>query len=131
MTRLHRTLALAATLALGLPVAAAAQGSGFTVDEALATRGKAVWTKSGCVGCHAFGKRGAGPDLAGVEHRRSTEWLQRWLKDTKQMLESDSVAQALLAESKGVKMPQFKLTDPEIDALIHYMARESGKRAGK
>jgi len=111
---MNRTLALAAALALGLPVAVVAQGSGFTVDEALATRGKTVWAQRGCAGCHGFGKRGAGPDLAGVEQRRSTEWLQRWLKDTKQMLESDSIAQALLAESKGVKMPQFKLPDPDI-----------------
>lgn len=128
MTRLNRTLALAATLAVGLPAAAAAQGSSITVDEALASRGKTVWTQRGCAGCHSFGKRGAGPDLVGVDHRRSKEWLQRWLKETTQMLETDSVAQALVVEYKGVKMPQFKLPDADIEALIHYMARESGKK---
>ena len=129
MTRLNRTLALAVTLALGLPLVAAAQGSGFTVDEALATRGKAVWTQRGCVSCHTFGKRGAGPDLVGVERRRSTEWLKRWLTETTQMLESDSIGQALLVEYKGVKMPQFKLPEGDVDALIHYMAKESGKKS--
>lgn len=129
MNRLNRTLAIAATLALGLPIAAAAQGGGFTVDDALANKGKTLWTQRGCTSCHIFGKVGAGPDLVGVERRRSAEWLQRWLKDTKAMLETDSVAIALLAEFKGVKMPQFKLTDPEIDALVHYMVRESGKKS--
>jgi hypothetical protein len=33
----------------------------------------------------------------------------------------------MLAEAKGVKMPNVKLTDREIDALIHYMAQESEK----
>ena len=129
MNHLNRTLALAATLAFGVPVAVAAQGSSFTVDETQASKGKSLWTARGCTGCHSFGKRGAGPDLVGVEQRRSLEWLQHWLKDTKGMLESDSAAKALLEEYKGVKMPQFKLTDAEIDALIHYMAKESAKKS--
>ena len=123
------TLALAATFAIGLPATAAAQDSPFAVDEALATRGKAVWSKNGCAGCHGFGKKMAGPDLAGVHERRSLDWLRRWLQDTKAMLESDSIARALLAQAKGAKMPQFKLTEPDVDALVHYMAQETAKRA--
>jgi hypothetical protein len=46
------------------------------------------------------------------------------------MLASDTLAQRLLAEAKGVKMPNVKLQDREIDALIHYMAQESGKQRG-
>src|SRR5688572_27723857 len=129
MTRLNRSLVLAVTLGLGLPVIAAAQGSGFAVDNALAARGKTAWGKYGCVSCHSFGKRGAGPDIVGVERRRSTEWLHRWLKDTRQMLETDSTAKAMLVEYKGVKMPQFKLTDEDINGLIHYMAQESAKKS--
>ena len=129
MTRLNRSLVLAVALGLGLPAIAAAQGSGFTVDNALAARGKTAWGKYSCVTCHSFGKRGAGPDLVGVEQRRSTEWLQHWLKETRQMLETDSTAKAMLVEYKGVKMPQFKLTDEDINGLIHYMAQESAKKS--
>ena len=129
MTRLNRSLVLAIALGLGLPVVAAAQGSGFTVDNALAANGKKAWAKYGCVSCHAFGKRGAGPDLVGVEQRRSAEWLHSWLKETRQMLETDSTAKALLVEYKGVKMPQFKLTDEDINGLIHYIAQESAKKS--
>lgn len=130
MNRLTKSaLALAAAFAVGPPVTAVAQEGAFAVDEALATRGKAIWSKNGCAGCHGFGKKMAGPDLAGVHERRSPEWLRRWLKDTKAMLESDSLARVLLAESKGAKMPQFKLTDPDVDALVHYMAQETAKRA--
>jgi hypothetical protein len=46
------------------------------------------------------------------------------------MLQSDSISQAMLAEAKGVKMPNVKLTEREIDGLIHYMAQESAKKKG-
>lgn len=128
MTHLTKaTLALIASVALGLP-AAAAQGGGFTVDPALATKGMALWKKHGCVACHGFGRVLAGPDLAGVHERRSHEWIQQWMKNTTAMLQSDSTAMALLAAAKGVKMPQFKITEADVDALIHYMAQETMKR---
>jgi cytochrome c551/c552 len=127
----HSALALAAALAISLPATTAAQGSAFAVDEALATRGKAVWNKNGCSGCHGIGKKMAGPDLANISERRSQEWLHQWMKNTKQMLESDSIAKALLAEWKGMKMPQFKLTDEDVDALLHYIAKESQKVGAK
>jgi hypothetical protein len=36
----------------------------------------------------------------------------------------------MLAEAKGVKMPNEKLQDQEIEALIHYKAQESAKVRG-
>jgi len=42
------------------------------------------------------------------------------------MLESDATAKQLLAEAKGVKMPNLHLTDLEIDALIAYINQRSG-----
>ena len=44
------------------------------------------------------------------------------------MLTSDSLAMAMLAEYKNVKMPNMKLTDADIDALIHYIADETAKK---
>jgi cytochrome c1 len=44
------------------------------------------------------------------------------------MLESDSIAQAMLAEFQNVKMPNLKLSDAEVEALIHYMQQESEKK---
>ena len=96
-------------------------------DPALASRGKTLWAKTGCTGCHGIGKKMAGPDLAHVDSRRSAAWLREWMKNTTQMLTSDTIAKRLLAEAKGVKMPQFKLTDTEIDAVFAYIAQESKK----
>jgi len=105
-----------------------ARAQSMTVDENLAKRGKSLWLAKGCDGCHSIGKgRRAGPDLLGVTERRDMAWLKRWLKNPTDMLASDTAAQAMLAESKGVKMPNLKLSDPDIDALINYVASESQK----
>jgi hypothetical protein len=62
-----------------------------------------------------------------VTERRNLDWLRRWLKNTNEMLESDSTAKAMLAEYNGVRMPGQKLSDQDVDALIHYIAREQQK----
>ena len=130
MTHLSKALlGMAAVAVLAMPSSLA--GQGMQADAARAANGLKLWKKHGCVGCHAIGKRLAGPDLAGVSERRSSEWLHRWMKDTKAMLEMDSTAKAMMAESKGARMPQFRLTDSDIDDLLHYIAQETAKkRAG-
>lgn len=133
MTRTFRlTVAAGAVALLGaLPLSLAlGQGSGFTVDATLATQGKKVYANK-CSTCHTIGGgRRAGPDLVGVVERRDHTWLKNWLKDPTTMLQNDSLAMALLAEAKGVKMPNMKLADRDIDALIHYMAQETAKKQG-
>jgi cbb3-type cytochrome oxidase cytochrome c subunit len=69
----------------------------------------------------------AGPDLAGVTDRREAEWLKKWLKNPDELLGSDPLAQEMLKEYKGVKMPNMKLKDDEIEALMHYMGSVKAK----
>jgi len=129
-------------LVLGLAVAApayaqaqekAADGdaASFTVDAAKAKAGSKVFAAKACVGCHTVGKgRLAGPDLAGVLDRRSETWVRTWLKDPTPMFASDETAQALLKEYSNVKMPNMKLTEEQIDQLLHYIV-EAGSKAKK
>jgi cytochrome c2 len=102
-------------------------------DAAAAKKGQKLYQARGCGGCHTVGKgKSAGPDLAGITDRRSADWLKSWLKDPTAMLGSDPVAQEMLKEYKGVKMPNLKLKDDEIEGLLHYLAAESqGKTAKK
>jgi len=112
-------------------ISSAAQAQGFTVDAALAKRGKTLWQNKGCAACHSIGKgRMAGPDLLGVTDRRSVDWLKRWLANTTEMLATDSTAQALLADAKGIKMPNLKLTDADATAVLNYIAQETEKKKG-
>jgi protein SCO1/2 len=66
--------------------------------------------------------------LLGVNERRDHDWLRRWLKTTDEMLASDSLAQAMLAEFKNVKMPNMKLSDEDIEALLNYIEQETQKK---
>jgi protein SCO1/2 len=106
-----------------------ASAQGMSINPNLAKRGKELWANRSCEGCHSIGKgRRAGPDLLDVTSRRSTEWLTKWLKNTREMQESDSVAQRLVVEAKGVKMANLHLTDADIEALISYLADETRKQ---
>jgi protein SCO1/2 len=102
----------------------------LTIDEALAKKGKSTYQNKGCTACHALGKKAAGPDLIGVTERRELDWLTSFLKDTAAMLESDPIAIEMLKEYKGAKMPNMRLSDQEVEALIHYLAQETAKKRG-
>jgi mono/diheme cytochrome c family protein len=102
-------------------------------EPAMVERGQDVYKKKGCAACHNIAKAGeephrrpggkqAGPDLAGVTQRRDHDWLRRWLKDPDAMLESDPTAIAMLAQAKNLKMPNPRLTDEEIEAVIAYLS---------
>lgn len=100
-------------------------------NDAMMKRGKMLWANRGCGSCHGIGKKMAGPDLAGVEQRRSKEWLSKWLKDTDVMLASDSTAQAMLAEWRGIRMPKQNMSDQDVDAILAYLRAEEAKMKGK
>jgi len=130
--KLH-AVALAALAVLAFAKAPAqaqdmkASGS-YGSDEAAAKKGRGLFNARGCMGCHTVGKgKLAGPDLAGVTERRETDWLKKWLKNPDELLATDPAAQEMLKEYKGVKMPNMKLKDDEIEALLHYMASASKK----
>jgi cytochrome c2 len=104
-----------------------AQANARAVDPALAKRGGKVYVNRGCNICHTIGRAGSktaeGPDLAGVTDRRTNEWLVAWLKDPNAMFGSDPVADAMLEQFHGVKMPNMHLHESEITAIIAYLAQ--------
>ena len=117
--------ALVAALFVAVPAAQA------QANDAVMKRGKMLWTNRGCGGCHGIGKKQAGPDLMGVEERRSRDWITRWLKNTNEMLGSDSTAMALLAEWKGIRMPQQDFTDQDVEAILTFVRSEEAKVKAK
>lgn len=88
-----------------------------------------------CAACHTFGQGdGLGPDLLGVTGRRDRAWLARWLADPPRMLaERDPVAAELLARYGNVPMPNLRLGQDDIAALMEYMEARSVEpgRGGK
>jgi protein SCO1/2 len=88
-----------------------------------------------CAACHTIGEGdlvvGAneeplGPDLRGVTAKRDRQWLARWLADPEKMLaEKDQIALDLYAKYNQVLMPNMRLSDVDVNALIEYMESES------
>lgn len=89
--------------------------------------------QSRCDGCHSLGTDdGLGPGLAGVTGKRDRAWLKRWLKAPDRMLaDKDPVAMRLFVEYNRVPMPNLRLDDSDVEALITYMAdADAARRVG-
>jgi cytochrome c2 len=72
--------------------------------------GKALIDQYHCRDCHRIQGEGAlkAPDLSGVTRRLSDQELELWLKDPNSV-------------KKNTAMPDFRLSDTEVTALIAYL----------
>jgi protein SCO1 len=79
-----------------------------------------------CVACHTIGRGDrVGPDLAAVTRTRDRAWLARYIAAPDRMLaEGDPVAKALYARYKQVTMPNLRLGDADVAAIIEYLDAE-------
>lgn len=86
--------------------------------------------KTRCSACHTVGKGdGIGPDLAGVTAARDHAWLARFLTAPDEVLESkDPIATALYIKYKKIKMPNLKLGEKDVTALIKYLTENGSTK---
>ena len=83
-----------------------------------------------CSSCHTIGQGDrVGPDLHGIDARRDTAWLVRWMKDPMGMSKSDPAGRELLAKYKNVPMPPPGLDDEGIRKVLSYVVFVSKKTA--
>jgi protein SCO1/2 len=85
-----------------------------------------------CAACHAFGGGdGIGPDLAGVTRIRDRAWIEAQIKAPDAMLaHNDPIATALFVKYKRVVMPNLRLGDGDVAALMKYIdAQTAASRA--
>jgi nitric oxide reductase subunit C len=73
--------------------------------------GKKLWEVHNCIGCHTLMGEGAyfAPELVNVYPRRGPEFIKAWIK-----------AQPTGAPGRR-QMPQFHLTDQELDDLVAFL----------
>jgi len=83
--------------------------------------------RSRCAACHSLGNEdGLGPGLLGVTQRRDRTWLANWIKTPDKLLaEKDTIALDLFKRYKKIVMPNFRLSDADVEALITYMEATS------
>jgi len=87
-----------------------------------------------CAACHTIGQgdvmelaeQRIGPDLLNVGEQRDRAWLERWIAEPDAMLEEgDPVAVALYERWNRVPMPNMRLTEKDVGALLGYIDQES------
>ena len=85
------------------------------ITEAIA-RGKLLWEDNNCIGCHTLMGEGAyfAPELANVYDRRGGE------EGFKAFMQSWMAMQPLQVPDRR-KMPQFNLTEQEVDDLAEFL----------
>jgi len=86
-----------------------------------------------CSACHTVGggdvrndDERIGPDLYNVTQQRDREWLERWIAEPDAMLEEKNpLAVALYEQWERVPMPNMRLADKDVTAILGYIERES------
>jgi nitric oxide reductase subunit C len=75
-----------------------------------AVRGKEIWEKNNCMGCHTILGEGAyyAPELTKVYERRGPDWMRAFLRDPQAMFPGQR------------KMVQYNFTEQEISDLIAF-----------
>ncbi len=79
--------------------------------------------KTHCAACHTVGGgKMVGPDLKGISELRSEEWLMKWIKSSRTMIDSgDPDAIQVFHDNNDIPMPDQNLTDPEVKAVLAYI----------
>lgn len=79
--------------------------------------------QASCSVCHTIGGgRLVGPDLAGINERRSPDWLEAFVKSSKSLIESgDAEAVAVFEEFGGITMPDSPLSSAQITQILGYI----------
>ncbi|WP_439125084.1 MAG: c-type cytochrome [Pseudomonas rhizophila] len=108
---------IAAVVFLGMTVDSHRQFPKLTNAQQITpevTRGKDVWHEYNCINCHTLFGEGAyyAPDLTKITQQRGTPYLTAFLKDPSKFYDEQRHRRL---------MPNLKLNDEEIAALIAFM----------
>jgi mono/diheme cytochrome c family protein len=96
------------------------------------TRGRQVLAELNCQGCHKLQgiDRPAmlGPDLSRVGTKVSREWIYKWLKEPRTIVDKDgNVTVNGFETEEEPRMPKFRLSEAELKALSGYLSVQKAK----
>jgi len=83
--------------------------------------------KSRCAGCHNVNQVLVGPALAGVDQRRSIDWIVNFVQSSQSVIKKgDKDATALFAKFNNTPMPDHKdLTADNVKSVVEYIKSEA------
>jgi len=98
----------------------------FAYFTTYAQNGEEIYNKN-CKACHTIGGgKLVGPDLKGINEIRTEDWLIKFTKDSKSLIESgDELANEVFIEYNKMPMPNQNLSDLEIKSILTYISELS------
>ncbi|NDQ58328.1 MAG: c-type cytochrome [Acidipila sp.] len=90
-------------------------------------RGRELLAEFNCASCHKLQgiTRAAmpGPDLANIGNKVSREWIYKWLKEPRTVVDADGTVKVNGYETEeSPRMPQFRLNEKELVALSGFLS---------
>ena len=87
--------------------------------------GKTIFSTR-CAGCHNVNVKLTGPALAGVDQRRSIDWIIRFVKSSKTLISSGDKDAVAIYDQFRIPMPDHPdLTDENIKQIVEYIKSEA------
>ena len=94
-------------------------------------RGRELLTHLNCGGCHRLNnvdRPTLGPDLSSVGYKVTRQWIYKWLKEPRTILDKDGNVTVNGYENEDEpRMPKFRLKDDEIRALSAFLSVQKTK----
>jgi len=95
-------------------------------------RGRQVLAELNCQGCHKLQgiERPAmlGPDLSSIGTKVTREWIYKWLKEPRTIVDKDGNVTVNGYETKEEpRMPKFRLSEADLQALSAYLSVQNAK----
>lgn len=107
-------------------IAAFALTQAFATAPARADEGSTIFA-SKCAACHTIGKgKTVGPDLKGITSQEDPAWLKRWIASPSTLVKENDPEATRLVKQYPLQMPDLGLSSPDIDAVLAYIAQQSG-----
>lgn len=116
-----------------LPPPTIVEGDGASLGPV--SRGEQLF-RTRCSACHVIGNGDGlarvGPNLQGVVEWRERAWLERWIAEPDRMLaEGDPLATTLFEAYRRVPMPNMRLNQLEVAAVLDFLQEESRRTLGE
>jgi len=100
-------------------------------ETPLLTRGRELLTRLNCQGCHKLNnldQATLGPDLSGVGYKVTREWIYKWLKEPRTVLDKDgNVTVNGYGNETTSRMPKLRLKEDEIRALSGFLSVQKAR----
>lgn len=115
-------------LAQVIGVAAFTLMSAYAGGVAQADQGSTIFA-SKCAACHTIGKgKSVGPDLKGITTTEDPAWLAKWIAAPSVLVKAGDPTATRLVKQYPLQMPDLGLAPSDVNAVLAYIAQQSGSR---